>query len=156
MDQSSAASSRSSNVAANPMQVLLNERVDPDDPLAVYRLIEVGLAPEDVLRLVDAVELLKDKAVLAKVIGMTERTLRHRAKAQRMALTSGQSSKVMRFAEILSKAEEVLGSREAAERWLVKPLFGFEGRTPLDLLSNSFGERMLEDLLTRIEFGVYQ
>lgn len=51
MDQSSAASSRSSNVAANPMQVLLNERVDPDDPLAVYRLIEVGLAPEDVLLL---------------------------------------------------------------------------------------------------------
>ncbi len=50
----------------------------------------------------------------------------------------------------------MLGSREAAERWLDKPLFGFEGRTPLDLLCNSFGERMLENLLTRIEFGVYQ
>lgn len=73
-----------------------------------------------------------------------------------MALTPAQSAKVLHFAEILSKAEEVLGSREAAERWLVKPLFGFEGRTPLDLLSNSYGERMLEDVLGRIEFGVYQ
>jgi putative toxin-antitoxin system antitoxin component (TIGR02293 family) len=87
---------------------------------------------------------------------MTERTLRRRAKTPHMALASAQSAKVLRFAEILLKAEDVLGSRAAAERWLVKPLFGCEGRTPLDLLSNSYGERMLEDVLGRIEFGVYQ
>lgn len=79
-----------------------------------------------------------------------------RASTQHTAVTSDQSGKVLRFAEVLKKAEEVLGGRQAAERWLVDPPWGFDGRTPLDLLSNSFGERMLDDLLGRIEFGVYQ
>ncbi|EMX8447924.1 DUF2384 domain-containing protein [Pseudomonas aeruginosa] len=155
MAQPLAAKSRSRSVM-NPVQVLLNGRVDPGDPLAVYRLIENGLALDDVLRLVETVELLKNKSVHSRIIGMTDRTLRRRAKTQHTALTSEQSAKVWRFAEILAKAEDVLGSREAAERWLVKPLFGFVGRTPLDLLSNSYGERILEDVLGRIEFCVYQ
>ena len=132
------------------MEVLLNGRVDPGNPLEVYRLIEEGLALADVLRLVETVALLNNKAVHSRIIGMTERTLRRRAKTPHLALTAEQSSRVLRFAEVLSKAEEVLGSRAAAERWLVKPLLGCEGRTPLDLLSNSYGERMLDDVLGRI------
>jgi putative toxin-antitoxin system antitoxin component (TIGR02293 family) len=58
-------------------------------------------------------------------------------------------------AEILAKATAVLGSQQEAERWLEEPAIGLGRRRPIDLLATAAGTKIVEDFLTRVEFGVY-
>jgi len=60
-----------------------------------------------------------------------------------------------KFTQILAKATAVFGSRHEAEQWLERPAIGLEQRRPIDLLSTPAGAKIVEDFLTRIEFGVY-
>ena len=57
--------------------------------------------------------------------------------------------------EILVMATEVLGSREAAGRWLVESAIGLDQRRPLDLLSTSAGADIVRTFLERLQHGVY-
>jgi putative toxin-antitoxin system antitoxin component (TIGR02293 family) len=56
---------------------------------------------------------------------------------------------------VLSKAEDVLGERQEAVKWMVTPALGLEGRAPLDLLTTEVGFELVNDLLTRMDYGVY-
>ena len=60
-----------------------------------------------------------------------------------------------KFAEVLAKATAVLGSRQEAEQWLNRPAIGLDQQRPIDLLATPAGAKIVEDFLTRIEFGVY-
>ena len=60
-----------------------------------------------------------------------------------------------KLAEILAKATAVLGSQQEAERWLEQPAVGLDQRRPIDLLVTPAGTKIVEDFLTRVEFGVY-
>lgn len=61
----------------------------------------------------------------------------------------------MEFAEILTRATSAFGSRAAAEQLLVQPAIGLDGRRPIDVLATPAGVELVEDLLGRIEHGVY-
>lgn len=60
-----------------------------------------------------------------------------------------------RRADILARATAVLGSREEAETWLTRPAMALDQKCPIDLLISPAGVRLVEDLLGRIEYGVY-
>lgn len=60
-----------------------------------------------------------------------------------------------RKAEILDKATSVFGSRLKAEEWLSTPAPGLDGHRPADLLASKAGMERVEQLLVRIEYGVY-
>jgi putative toxin-antitoxin system antitoxin component (TIGR02293 family) len=60
-----------------------------------------------------------------------------------------------KFAEILTKATAVFGSQQEAKRWLEQPAIGLNRRRPIDLLAAPAGAKLVEDFLTRLEFGVY-
>ncbi len=51
---------------------------------------------------------------------------------------------------IVAKAGMVLGSREAAESWLLRPAMGLDQQRPLDLLQTELGFLTVEDYLTRL------
>ncbi len=57
--------------------------------------------------------------------------------------------------EILATATEVLGSQEAAERWMEEPAIGLDQRRPIDLLSTSAGMDIVKTFLERLQHGVY-
>ena len=57
--------------------------------------------------------------------------------------------------EILAMATEVLGSREAAGRWMEEPAIGLDQGRPLDLLSASAGMDIVRTFLERLHYGVY-
>lgn len=59
-------------------------------------------------------------------------------------------------AEVTVIATRVLGTSELAEHWLTHPALALDGRRPLDLLTTAAGIQAVKDLLTRMEFGVYQ
>jgi putative toxin-antitoxin system antitoxin component (TIGR02293 family) len=56
---------------------------------------------------------------------------------------------------ILARAMEVFGTRENAEEWLSMPAMALDQRHPIDLLSSPAGAGLVNDLLTRLEFGVF-
>ncbi len=57
--------------------------------------------------------------------------------------------------EILAMATEVLGSREAAGRWMQEPAIGLDQRRPLDMLSTSAEMDIVKTFLERLQHGVY-
>jgi putative toxin-antitoxin system antitoxin component (TIGR02293 family) len=94
-------------------------------------------------------------AFIEKAIGMGLRTLLRRKAASEKPLNSEQSGRTWKFDEILAKATAVLGSQEEAEQWLERPAIGLDQRRPIDLLATPAGVEMIEDLLERLEYGVY-
>jgi putative toxin-antitoxin system antitoxin component (TIGR02293 family) len=60
-----------------------------------------------------------------------------------------------RLAAVTKQAINVLGSREAAERWLSTPAIGLDQRLPIKLLQSSEGTELVKTLLTRMDYGVY-
>ena len=90
---------------------------------------------------------------LASYLGIARATL-HRRKAAGV-LTSAESEKVVRFGRLLRQAVETIGSVEDARSWLGASQVGLAGAVPLDYARTELGVREVEDLLGRIEHGVY-
>lgn len=90
---------------------------------------------------------------LVQNIGLSRATFHRRKAAGR--LTADESDKVVRFAQLLGLANKVLENEDDARRWLTSPQFGLSGAVPLNYARTEVGAREVEDLLTRIEYGVY-
>jgi len=90
---------------------------------------------------------------LVPMLGISKATLHRRKAAGR--LDQAESDRVLRFARLMGRAVQVLESEENARRWLTSPQFGLGGAVPLEYAETEVGAREVEDLLGRIEFGVY-
>lgn len=78
-----------------------------------------------------------------------------RKKNEGKPLSSSESDRLSRVVRVISRAEEAIGEREKAHRWLRKPNRALGGRRPLDLLDSDVGARAVEQVLGRIEHGVH-
>lgn len=56
---------------------------------------------------------------------------------------------------ILTLAENVLGTRKLADRWLAQRAFGLGHVAPCYLLSSAQGYQQVKDFLAQLEYGVY-
>lgn len=128
---------------------------DADDPMAIFRATQAGFPLASVIELVESVEVFKRFNVLAKIVGFSERTLARRMKNKSAALSPEQSARALFYAQVLEKAEAVLGSRALAEAWMTQPALGLDGEVAIDLLANPVGYELVMDFLHRLEFGVY-
>ena len=70
-------------------------------------------------------------------------------------LSPEESDRLARVAKIFNEAREVFGSPEKARGWMSTPLAVFEGETPLRRADTSLGASQVEDVLGRIDHGVY-
>ena len=95
-----------------------------------------------------------DRKAVAKVVGISDRTLSRRL-AHSLRLSTEESDRTMRLARIFAMAEDTLGASDKASRWLQKRNLALGGEVPLDLLNTDAGTRMVETILNRIEYGVY-
>ena len=138
-----------------PMVAVLLSGKNSDDRMAIYRAVRNGFPLRSVLKMIENSEVYKQRGVLSKIVGASDRTLARRLKTPDEALTAEQSTRALNYAEVLEKATDVLGSRALAEQWMVKPARGLDGEIPIDLISNSVGYELVTDFLTRIEYGVY-
>ena len=90
---------------------------------------------------------------LAPKLGISKATL-HRRKAEGR-LAQEESDRVVRYARLMGKAVEVFEGEESARRWLDSSQVGLGGAVPLDYAETEAGAREVDDLLGRIEYGVY-
>lgn len=90
---------------------------------------------------------------LGKFLGMSTATLHRRKKAG--ILSSAESERLVRFTRLFGLALGCLGTREAARSWLKAENPGTAGESPLSYADTEFGAREVENLLGRIEHGVF-
>jgi len=113
--------------------------------------IQAGLSFGAVRRLQNALGLSLEQ--IAAFLGMSRATL-HRRKAQgKIART--ESEKLVRYQQLLEKAINVFGNAEAAREWLTQRQPGLGNAKPVEFARTEIGAREVENLLGRIEYGVY-
>lgn len=87
---------------------------------------------------------------LTRIVRIPLRTL-----ARRKRFKPDESERILRVATVLQRAVDVLGSVEAARRWLGVPRSALGGFTPLQFCDTEQGAREVEALLGRLEHGVF-
>ena len=113
--------------------------------------IQAGLSFRAVRKLQNALGLSLEQ--IAAFLGMSRATL-HRRKAQGK-IDRAESEKLVRYQHLLDKAKDVFGDAEAARQWLMQPQTGLGNARPVDFARTEIGAREVENLLGRIEHGVY-
>ena len=121
-----------------------------DTRSAIARL-ERGLPIRALDRLSQAMDM--PCARLAEVARIAPRTLARRRKEGR--LQPVESERVFRLGALFDRAVDVLGEVDAARRWFRTPLKALDGQPPLDFARSEVGAREVEDLLGRLEHGVF-
>ncbi|MCX5805642.1 MAG: DUF2384 domain-containing protein [Proteobacteria bacterium] len=96
---------------------------------------------------------------LALIIGTSLRTIARKRKASENIISKGrlspvESDRLYRFARIIALAEEVFENKGDALEWLNSAQHGLGGVVPFEMLQTDAGTREVEELLTRIEYGI--
>jgi putative toxin-antitoxin system antitoxin component (TIGR02293 family) len=123
--------------------------------LDAHELLLQGLPASAIDHLVGNLVFIGKTESLEKAVGMSLRTWQRRKDLPSKPLSQEQSGRAWKFAEILSKATDVLGTQAEAEQWLERPAIGLDQRRPIDLLGTPAGVELVEDYLQRLEYGVY-
>lgn len=90
---------------------------------------------------------------LAEVIRVPKSTLAVRKKQGRFSFE--ESERMYRVQRLLQKAGEVFADLEMARTWLKEKAFGLGGVSPLEFAKTEVGAREVENLLGRLEHGVF-
>jgi putative toxin-antitoxin system antitoxin component (TIGR02293 family) len=126
-------------------------RTRPHSTLDWIEVVRKGIPAAAVESVVKAMRL--SQSELARALGIPERTLARRKREG--VLSSEESSKLLRLARVLGRANEVFEDPEAALNWLRSPNSSLSGATPLSLLDTDIGAESVLDTLGRIEHGVF-
>jgi putative toxin-antitoxin system antitoxin component (TIGR02293 family) len=86
-------------------------------------------------------------------IEVSMRTLHERKNTRHF--NKRESERLVRLARLFLKALKVFETPAFAQEWLKSPKPALGGRTPLDFARTEVGAREVEDLLGRIEHGVF-
>jgi putative toxin-antitoxin system antitoxin component (TIGR02293 family) len=90
---------------------------------------------------------------ITAVLGIPPRTIARRKAARH--LTPQESDRLYRLARAISQAVEVLGTIDKARVWLKTPNRALGGEAPLDLLDTDIGARQVEEVLLRLNYGIF-
>jgi putative toxin-antitoxin system antitoxin component (TIGR02293 family) len=93
-------------------------------------------------------------SLLASIIGIPERTLARRKTAGKLA--PDESERLLRISNLFEKCVELFeGDVAAAVNWLTTPKKALNHEPPLMYARTEFGAREVEDLIGRLEHGVF-
>jgi putative toxin-antitoxin system antitoxin component (TIGR02293 family) len=91
---------------------------------------------------------------IAEWIQIPQTTLNRRRAQGR--LQPDESDRVLRASRVFGKALELFeGDAEAARHWLASPQRALGGAVPMGLAKTDLGAREVEDLIARLEHGVF-
>jgi putative toxin-antitoxin system antitoxin component (TIGR02293 family) len=123
--------------------------------LDAHEMLVSGLPWSALNHLSERLVFLGKDDLLEVAIGISARTFQRNMAEPGRRLSAEQSGRTWKFAEILSRAIAIFGSQEDAENWLRQDAIALEQRRPIDLLQSPAGVELVEQHLTRLEYGVY-
>lgn len=126
-------------------------KADVGSPKALLRSVESGLPYAALAALTARFGL--PRAEVAAAARIPLRTLARRKRERK--LHPDESDRLVRLARVAAEAARVLGDDRKAGGWLGDDNIALGGARPIDLVRTDFGARQVEDVLGRIEFGVY-
>lgn len=125
------------------------QRMDPQHTIA---RVQEGLPLAELEGLAELLELPPEK--LASHLSISRSTLVRRRKSGRLAPL--ESDRLLRYARLWNRALEIFdGDQPAAREWLRQPARALDFVTPLTFSETETGAREVENLLGRLEFGVF-
>jgi putative toxin-antitoxin system antitoxin component (TIGR02293 family) len=136
-------------MATNP-KVFSLIGVKPMSDLDLADLTEKGLP-------LTAIDRLKKRGLTFTEISdvvISPRTLKHR-KSRNESLSNTETERVVRVARIVEMAEQVFGSPDKALLWLRSADDRLKDKTPMQMLVNEPGGRLIENMLWQIDEGIY-
>ena len=126
--------------------------IEPEPNLTqMIKLIKDGLPISNFKKLRDSLDL-PDKD-LAKYIRIPKSTLAIRKKRGKFSFE--ESERLFRIQRLFTKALAVFEDEDLAKKWLKEDAYGLGDVSPLEYAATEIGAREVEDLLGRIEHGVF-
>ncbi len=109
--------------------------------------------------LAEIVEFTVDPARMEKVLGATTTSRKADGADLVYQRPKGygyvEQSSMQFLAPLLARAIEVFGNSDKATRWMGRPNRALGQKTPIEMLGTKEGRKEVEELLGRIEYGVY-
>ena len=122
------------------------------DPLKLLKRVESGFSYSTIERFQRNFNL--SRAELSELVQISLRTLRRRKEEGR--LRPDESDRLLRVSRIFGMALELFeGDVDAATNWLSSSQLVIAGTAPLELTKTNFGAREVENLIGRLENGVF-
>jgi putative toxin-antitoxin system antitoxin component (TIGR02293 family) len=88
---------------------------------------------------------------LADALDLSPRSLQRRRRSGRLARF--ESDRLYRLARIVALAQQSLGDRQRAARWLKRSNRALGGAAPISAMDTELGARQVENVLGRIAYG---
>jgi len=126
------------------------EFITDEENLVAHTQIEKGYAYNVHESLITQLEL--SEINFSRLIGISVSTLKRRRGGR---FTTEESDRMYRLQKLLDRTEEVLEGHEAAIEWLKSPKRALNERKPIDLTISEAGVHEVEQLLGRIEHGIF-
>ena len=120
--------------------------------LELLNEVRAGLPADVFNRFADVAGVSRDD--LAGAVHVSLRTVQRRADAG-ANLDLGPSERLVRLADLYARAARVVGDDGLARQWMQTPREVFGDWTPFELAGSELGAREVEDLLLRVEHGVF-
>jgi putative toxin-antitoxin system antitoxin component (TIGR02293 family) len=133
------------------MRYRLPTKTDSTDRRILIRTVKKGL-PISTFEQLQA-DIGVSAHTIAAVTHVALRTLTRRRKEGRFHVD--ESERLLRLGLLFTKAQEVLRGRENARVWFTSPKIALGGKSPLAYADTELGAREVEDLLGRLEHGVF-
>jgi putative toxin-antitoxin system antitoxin component (TIGR02293 family) len=154
--------------AVTPDLRRLREFLEHGTPGPHYYVVLLGLQVFDVARILKTVRQGLSYTALERFqrntawpadevidwLQISPRTLTRRKQQGR--LTPEESDRLLRASRIFAKAVELFeGNRDSAADWLSSPQHALGGAIPIDFAKTDIGSREVENLIERLEHGVF-
>jgi putative toxin-antitoxin system antitoxin component (TIGR02293 family) len=134
------------------MRIARKMGVATDDAVKAVRLVRAGFPFKVLAKFQKATDL--PWTEISRFVAIPQRTLTRRQ--SQGTLQPDESDRVLRASAIFDLAVDLFeGDTAEARKWLQTPQPGLGGETPLDFASTEVGARAVENLIGRLEHGVF-
>ena len=134
------------------MARVTSKEIPLHDNLRMAELVAAGL-PTQALREISG-SLGIQMSRVGPLVNIAPKTLQRRLQAGGR-LKPAESERVVRLMRLVARAHAVLGDEAKARAWLERPLRELGGKTALELSATEPGAREVEQVLGRLEHGVF-
>ena len=122
------------------------------DRMELSEKVQVGFPVKAFISLTKTMELSNKQ--LAELVQISSRTLNRRLKEG--ILKADESERLLRFSRIFTMATNLFeGDSSSAQNWLTNSNRALGGESPLEASKTEEGSREVENLITRLEHGVF-
>jgi len=122
-----------------------------NDPAARYYKSNEGISKSDFLGIVAMTGL--NLTEFSSLLPVTRRTI-EKVKDEEL-LSPVVSDHILQIAALYQHGKDVFDDMESFKVWLHSPLIALGEKKPLDFMNNGTGISLINDLIGRIEYGVY-